>query len=121
MVSGIMLIEIASCQNRNAPGLKITGRNVVARGSRPLVHRQDLAISARVKCRITAAGQQRGVAADCDTFKTWNRSQRGEQLFYEALARPDIRILCRWQSDEANPNISVLISDVLLVEANKTR
>src|SRR5215813_3045152 len=106
MISGIVLIEIASCQNGNAPGLKITGRNIVARGRRPLVHRQDLAISARVKCCVTAAGQQRDIAADSDTLKTWNRSQRGEQLFYEALTRSDIRILCRRQSDEANPDIS---------------
>src|SRR5215467_134450 len=119
MISGIVLIKIASCQNRNAPCLKITGRNVVARSRRPLVHRQNLSISARVKCRITGADQQRDVAADSDTFKTWNRPQRGKQLFYEALTRPDISILCRRQSNEANPNVSVLISDVLLVEANK--
>src|SRR5215471_16863960 len=121
MVSSIVLVEITSCQNRNAPGLKITGRNVVARGGRPLVHRQDLAISTRIKRCITSADQQRDIAGDSDTFKAWNRSQRGEQLFYEALTRPDIRILCRRQSNEANPNISVLISDVLLIKTNKTR
>src|SRR5262245_30869721 len=121
MISGIVLIEIASCQNGNAPCLKITGRNVVARGVRPLVDRQYLAISSRVECRITATGKQRDIAGDGDTFKTGNRSQRGEQLFYEALTRPDIGILRRRQIDEANPNISVLISDVLLIETNKTR
>src|SRR5262252_6827018 len=121
MISGIVLIKIASCQNRNAPGLKITRRNVVARGRCPLVHRQDLAVSTRIKRGITSADQQRDIAGDSDTFKTWNRSQRGEQLLYEALTRLDIRILCRRQSNEANPNISVLISDVLLIETNKTR
>src|SRR4029077_5408009 len=121
MISGVVLIEIASCQNRNAPGLKITGRNIVARGRRPLVYRQDLAVSARIKRRVTAADQQRNIAADSDTLKTWNRSQRSEQLFYEALSRPDIRILCCRQSYEANPNISVVVSDVLLIETDKTR
>src|SRR4029077_19140402 len=121
MTGGIVLIEIASCQNRNAPGLKITGRNIVARGRRPLVHRQDLTVSARIKRRITAARQQRNIATDSDTLKTWNRWQRSEQLFYEALPCPDIRILRRRQSDEANPNISVVVSDVLLIETHKTR
>src|SRR4029077_3050851 len=121
MISGVVLIEIASCQNRNAPGLKITGRNIVARGPRPLFHRPDLAGSARIKRRVTAADQQRNIAADSDTFKTRNRSQRSEQLFYEALPRPDIRILCRRQGYEANPNISVAVSDVLLIETQKTR
>src|SRR6266403_493219 len=121
MIGGVVLIEIASCQNRNAPGLEITGRNVVAWGRRPLVHRQHLATSARIKRRVSAAGQQRNIAANSDTLKTWNRSQRGEQSFYETLTRPDIRILCRRQSDETNPNISVVVADILLIETHKTR
>src|SRR5213079_2375 len=121
MIRGIMLIEIASCQNRNAPGLEITGRNVVAWGRRPLGHRQHLAISARIKRRVAAAGQQRNIAANSDTLKTWNRSQRGEQSFYETLTRPDIRILCRRQSDETNPNTSVVVADILLIKTYKTR
>src|SRR5262249_56098119 len=65
--------------------------------------------------------EKRDMAGDSDTFKTRNRWQRGEQLFYETLTRPDIGILRRRQIDEANPNISVLISDVLLIETNETR
>src|SRR6476660_1738493 len=121
MISGIVLIEIASCQNRNAPGLKITGRSVMARRRRPLVHGQDLAISARIKRCITSADKQRDIAGDSDTFKTWHRSQQCEQLFYEALTRSDIGILCRRHSNEAQPNICVLISDVLMNKTNKTR
>src|SRR5215467_11885049 len=115
MISGIVLIEIASCQNRNAPGLEITGRNVVARGRRPLIHRQHLAISARIKRRVAGADQQRNITADGDILKTWNRSQRGKQKLYKTLPRLDIRILCRRQSDETNPNISVLVANVLLI------
>src|SRR5260370_26559970 len=121
MIGGIVLIEIASCQNRNAPGLEITGRNIVAWGRRPLVHRQHLAISARIKRRVAAASQQRNIGANSDTLKTWNRSQRGEQSFYETLSRPDIRILCRRQTDETNPNISVAGADVLLIQTYKPR
>src|SRR6516225_1662238 len=117
MIGGIVPIEIASRQNGNAPGLKITGRNVVAWGCRPLVHRQDLAISARIKRGISAtAGQQRDIGADSDTFKAWNRSQRGKQMLYETVPRPEIRILSCRQSDEANPNISVLVANILLIE-----
>src|SRR5215831_17401575 len=98
MIGGIVLIEIASCQNRNAPGLEITRRNVVAWGRRPLVHRQHLAISTRIKRRISAAAsQQWNIPANSYTLKTWNRSQRGEQSLYETLTRPEIRILCRRQ------------------------
>src|SRR5262245_27678404 len=121
MIGGIVLIEIASCQNGNAPCLKITGRNVVARGVRPLVDRQDLAISARVECRVAATGEQRDIAGDSDTFKTRNRSHGSEQLFYEALTRPDIGILRRRQTDDTHPTSPLLRSDVLLIETTKTR
>src|SRR5438034_4327316 len=79
MIGGIVLIEIASCQNRNAPSLEITGRNVVAWGRRPLVHRQHLAISARIKRRVSAAGQQRNITAGSDILKTWNRSHEASK------------------------------------------
>src|SRR4029077_3611472 len=49
------------------------------------------------------------------------RLQRSKQSFYETLTRPDIRILCRRQSDETNPNVSVLVADILLIQTHKTR
>src|SRR5438445_13608097 len=102
MISGIVLIEIASCQNRNAPSLEITRRNVVDRGRRSLVHRQDFAVSARIKRRISAAGPQGNITAEGNILKTRNRSQRSKQMLYKTLPRLDIRVLRCRESDRAN-------------------
>ena len=46
--SCVALSEIATGQERNAEGAKITGRNAAGQPKRPLIHRQRIAVDARV-------------------------------------------------------------------------
>src|SRR6266496_2931840 len=93
MVGQIVLVEIASSQNWNAPRLEIIGSNIMARGRGTFIKRQNLPVRARVKRCIAGAGEQRNVAADRRALESWNRVQRGESLFHETLARGWIGIL----------------------------
>src|SRR6059058_6523906 len=92
MIGQIVLIDIASSQNWNAPSLEIIRRNIVERRRCALIQRQNIPLITRIKRLTGGAVEQRDVAADRRALESWNHAQRGESLFHEMLARSRIRI-----------------------------
>ena len=105
MIGYVVLVELATRQNGNAPGFKIIRSDIVARGRGTLVQRQNFPIRAGVKRVAGGGGDQRNVRADRGALETWNPLQRRESFFHETLAGGDIGIWRLWQRDQADPHI----------------
>src|SRR5436190_21606680 len=105
MIGQIVLIEIASSQNWNAPRLEIIGSNILTWVRVTLIHRQNLSVRARVKRCTAGASEQRNVAADRGALESWNCVQRGEGFFHQMLPGRQIRILSFWQRNQTDPEI----------------
>src|SRR5882724_7224143 len=120
MIGHVVLVEITSSQNRNGPGSEIIGSYVVVGSCGPFVDRQNLAVSAGIKCVTGGGGDERNVAADCCALETWNCAQRSESSFHETLARGLVGIRRLRQGHEPDPEIFGPKPDVLPTQLYKT-
>src|SRR5438876_8458339 len=121
MIGYVMLIEIASRQNRNAPGLEIIRSDIVAGGCGTLIQRQNFSVRPGVKRVTGGGGDQRNIGADRGALDTWNPLQRRESFFHETLAGGDIGIWRLWQRDQADPHIFGTEPNVLPAQLHEAR
>src|SRR5205814_5115654 len=105
MIGYVMLVELASRQNGNAPGFKIIRSDIVARGRGTLVQRQNFSVPPGVKRVTGGGGDQWIIGADRGALDTWNPLHRRESFFYETWAGVDIWIWRLGQRDQADPHV----------------
>ena len=110
MIGHVVFVKVAARQNRNAPGLEISRRDIVRRRGRALRDGQHVALRPGVKCLVPA--RQRKIAADRRALESGNGFQRLVDLIAKTGARGEIRILRRRQRDKTDPEILRFKSEI---------
>ena len=86
MSLNIVLIEVATGQNRNSPGAEKSRLQIVRWRAFAFADRRDVAFRSRVKCR-TGATEERKITAERCVLESRCFAQRALQLLAETRAR----------------------------------
>ena len=120
MIHQVLLVEIATGEERDAQGPDPSRCDVIGRRAFPLRYGRNVTVCARVE-RCTAAIEKREPAADRRLLHSGRCAQSARHLFGETRTGSDIRILRLGRDGESDPEITSLEAGVLLTQPHKTR
>src|SRR5207237_517120 len=102
-ISDIMLIKIASRQNGNAEGLKISRANVMRRSAKTLTHRRN--ISLRPCIESSSVPTSKGHVSQCYALEFRYNSKRVLDLLAQTLPSRHVWIARLREGDKADPQM----------------
>ena len=120
VIEHVLLVEIATGQERDAQGPEPSRRDVVGGRAFALRDGRNVAIRARVE-RRAAAIEERKPAADRRFLHTGRGAQGARHLLGETRAGSDVRILRLRHDGESDPEILGLETGILMAQPHETR